>query len=104
MSALPLPRRTAWPASLSGAVWRADALAEAVHPVLPSGHATLDAQLPGGGWPLGGLCEILQATGQHQEWRLLLSALARSGNGAVVLVGPPLQPFAPSLAAQGLAP
>ncbi len=85
-------------------VWQADALASAAGRVLATGDATLDAQLPGGGWPLGALSEILQPPGVHNEWRLLLPALARSGTGAVVLVGAPYLPFAPSLGAQGLWP
>jgi protein ImuA len=84
-------------------LWRADALSAAAQPVLASGYNTLDALLPGGGWPVGALCEVLQPVGQHSEWRLLLPALARSGPGAVVLVGPSLMPFAPALHAQGLA-
>lgn len=84
-------------------VWQADALAHAPNRVLASGDAVLDAQLPGGGWPLGALSEILQPEGVHSEWRLLLPALARCGNAAVVLVGPPHTPFGPALQAQGLA-
>jgi len=84
-------------------VWQADALAGAAARVLATGDATLDAQLPGGGWPLGALIEVLQPVGVHSEWRLLLPALARSGTGAVVLVGAPQQPFGPALGAQGLA-
>ena len=38
----------------------------------------------------------------HNEWRLLLPALASSGSGPVVLVAPPYLPFAPALQAQGL--
>lgn len=86
------------------AVWRADALAEAASAdggVLPSGHALLDAQLPGGGWPLGALSEVLQAPGDAAEWRLLLPALSTL-NRSVVLVGAPHLPFGPALAAQGL--
>lgn len=83
-------------------VWHADALAASPAQVLPTGDAALDAQLPGGGWPVGALSEILQPAGVHSEWRLLLPALAYSGTGAVVLVGPPQPPFAPALAAQGL--
>lgn len=86
------------------AIWRADALAPPVGRVLPSGHAALDAQLPGGGWPVGALVEILQAHSAQNEWRLLLPALARSGGGPVVLVGAPHMPFGPGLSAQGLAP
>ena len=85
-------------------VWHADTLAGAPARVLATGDALLDAQLPGGGWPLGALNEILQPAGVHSEWRLLLSALARSGTGAVVLVGAPHTPFSPALGAQGLAP
>jgi len=85
------------------AVWRADALAHASGEgrTLPSGHAALDAQLPGGGWPVGALCEILQPQAGQAEWRLLLPAL-RSLTQAVVLVAPPYVPFGPGLAAQGL--
>jgi len=80
--------------------------------VVASGHAPLDAQLPAGGWPVGGLVEVLQAqsrpkngqhNSRHDEWRLLLPALART-RGAVLLVGAPFQPFGPGLAAQGLDP
>lgn len=85
------------------AVWRADTLADAAGEgrTLPSGHAALDAQLPGGGWPVGALCEILQPQAGQGEWRLLLPAL-RSLTQAVVLVAPPYVPFGPGLAAQGL--
>jgi protein ImuA len=84
-------------------VWHAHALSQAVLSVRATGDAALDAQLPGGGWPIGALTEILQPPGVHSEWRLLLPALAHSGLGPVVLVGAPHLPFAPALAAQGLA-
>ena len=42
-------------------IWRAAALARPAGRALPSGHAALDAQLPGGGWPVGALVEIQQA-------------------------------------------
>ena len=84
-------------------VWPAHALSRAALPVLATGEAALDAQLPGGGWPIGALTEILQPPGVHSEWRLLLPALARSGLGPVLLVGAPHLPFAPALAAQGMA-
>ncbi len=85
-------------------VWQADALAGAPGRVVATGDALLDAQLPGGGWPLGALSEIMQPPGVHSEWRLLLPALARCGTGAVVLVGAPHLPFGPALGAQGLMP
>ena len=95
-------------ADLPAHVWRADALAAPQADTVASGDAALDAQLPGGGWPVGALTELLQAPGVHLEWRLLLSALQRCGQGPVVLVGAPslgstaLLPFAPALAGLGL--
>jgi protein ImuA len=85
-------------------IWRANALARPAGQVVSTGHAALDAQLPGGGWPVGALVEILQAHSAQNEWRLLLPALAACGTGPVVLVGAPHMPFGPGLSAQGLAP
>jgi protein ImuA len=85
-------------------VWRVDELA-AGEAVLPTGHAALNAWLPGGGWPLDGLVEVLQARPGQHVWQLLLPALAQGGQGGpVVLVGAPWVPFGPALAAQGLPP
>jgi len=98
MSALPLFAPTVGAA----AVWRADELARPPGLVLATGHALLDSQLPGGGWPVGALVEILQAQSGQNEWRLLLPALKRRPAGPVVLVGAPHVPFGPGLAAQGL--
>lgn len=83
-------------------IWRADALAAAPVRVCATGHAALGAVLPGGGWPLGALVELLQQAPEQAVWRLLAPALAAL-DGAVVLVGAPLPPFAPALEAQGLA-
>ena len=57
-------------------VWRSEdfAVQEAV---VPTGHAPLDAQLPGGGWPVGSLVEILQAQPGRHAWQLLLPALSQ---------------------------
>ncbi len=66
------------------AVWRADALARHASSagVVATGHALLDAELPGGGWPVGALCEILQTHNAQSEWRLLLPGLcAAQGRG-----------------------
>ncbi len=98
----------AYAADLPDQVWRADALAAPQADTVSSGDAALDAQLPGGGWPVGALTELVQAPGVHLEWRLLLPALLRCGQGPVVLVGAPvlgataLLPFAPALAGLGL--
>lgn len=73
----------------------------------PSGHAALDAELPGGGWPGNALVQIQQAPHTHAEWALLLPALAAQAcqhEGQLVLVAPPYLPFAPALQAAGIAP
>lgn len=86
-------------------VWHADQWSLAKLRVQPSGHAALDAQLPGGGWPVGALTEVLQPPHGTHEWRLVLPALSQATAaraGAVVLVAPPHEPLAPALQAQGL--
>jgi len=86
-------------------VWRGRELAQARERTVPTGHAALDAHLPGGGWPLGSLVEVLQDQPQRHVWQLMLPALAavaRSAGQPVVLVSPPFEPFLPSLRAQGL--
>ncbi len=81
----------------SAGVWRADRLGAQVKqdeaPALSSGHALLDAQLPGGGWPIGALIELLQAEGAARfDWQLLAPALHRllaRHDGPLALVGGP---------------
>ncbi len=85
-------------------VWRAGDLRHEEETVLPTGHAALDAQLPGGGWPAG-MVEVLQERAGQHVWQLLAPALVRAlaqQSGPVVLVAPPCVPFLPSLAARGL--
>lgn len=100
-------------------VWQGDRLSVSESPAWPTGHAALDACLPGGGWPAAGLVELLQARSALHDWQLLLPALAgltatapaaspfcTGPAGPVVLIGAPPDcvPFVPSLAAQGLPP
>jgi len=88
-----------------GDVWRGDALASLPDSAIPSGHAELDVELPGGGWPRGNLTEILVDRGGLGEMNLLLPALsAISGAGGwLALVAPPWLPHAPAWAAAGVA-
>nr|WP_231402507.1 translesion DNA synthesis-associated protein ImuA [Caenimonas aquaedulcis] len=86
-------------------VWRTPELAHVHEQLVATGHARLDIHLPGGGWPVGSLVELLQEPAGPHVWQLLLPALAqavRQKAGPVVLVAPPFEPFIPSLAAQGL--
>jgi hypothetical protein len=87
------------------AIWRGRSAARLA--VLPSGFASLDEQLPGKGWPRTGLIEILTARFGSGELYLLLPVLAALTRAATarwcVWVEPPLLPFAPALAAAGIA-
>lgn len=69
-----------------------------------TGHAAFDALLPGGGWPVGALSEILHAEAGIGELGLVLPWLARhtQAGGRAALVGPPQIPYAPALAAAGI--
>ncbi len=67
---------------------------------LATGHAALDAELPGGGWPAAGLTELLLAAPGGGELRLLAPAL---GERSLLWIAPPFVPYAPALAALGIA-
>jgi len=83
-------------AALPPEVYRADCL-DSSHPGLPSGHARLDAELPGGGWALGGLNEILLDLPGALEWRLLMPMLSGRRDKPLLLINPPQMPHLPGL-------
>lgn len=105
MSALARLQLVPAAAPLRDDVWRGEELARQ-EAVVTSGFAALDATLPGGGWPVGSLVELLQARPEQHVWQLLAPALAAHGQPSqpVVLVGAPFEPFGPCLQAQGLQP
>lgn len=78
-------------------VWKGGADITAA-PAQPTGHAQLDAVLPGGGWPEAALSELLLAHPGSGELQLLWPTLARltRARERVVLVAPPFIPFAPA--------
>jgi len=85
-------------------LWRGDSLSRTGTPVVPTGFPSLDAELPGGGWPAGALTEILPAHEGIGELRLLgvaLADLSRRGL-RLIWVAPPHLPYAPALAAAGI--
>ena len=91
------------PARFPG-VWRAGEMDRAVPPGIPSGHARLDMELPGGGWPRGALTEILHDGAGLGEVSLLFGALktvAEEGR-VVAWINPPHLPYAPALASAGV--
>ena len=85
-------------------VWRGGSVAQSQVRAEPSGHAGLDRELPGGGWPAGTLTEILCASHGIGELQLVLPALAAlsRAQGRIAWLAPPHLPYAPALAAAGL--
>jgi hypothetical protein len=73
-------------------------------PTASSGLDWLDRGLPGGGWPLGRLTELMPSVPGCGELGLLLPLLARcTGQGRpVVLAGPSLVPGPQALARSGV--
>ena len=86
-------------------LWRGDRLARADDAVA-SGCASLDRELPGGGWPKDALTELLADEEGVGELRLLLPALKRPAQSGkwIVLVAPPYIPYAPAFAGSSIDP
>lgn len=102
MSALPASATAALP--LPAGVWRAHQLGHSPSPGIPTGFDSLDAQLPGAGWPTGSPIELIAPEPGIGEIRLLMPVLQRLSRERKVtlLLGPPHIPYAPALAAFGL--
>jgi hypothetical protein len=94
-------------------VWRLkDASAAPTRPVWSTGCSSLDARLPGGGWPTASLIEVLLDDIGLGEVQLFLPALvecqrrvSQGGGGEapwLVWIAPPHEPYAPALAQQGI--
>lgn len=87
-----------------GLVWPAGRLARPADAGLPTGFAALDAELPGGGWPRGALIELLAEARGIGEVGLLLPLLRTApAERWIAWVAPPHRPYAPALAAAGVA-
>lgn len=111
---------------LQGRLWRGSSLVASADPTLPSGFAALDAELPGGGWSLRAVTELLTPQPGVLEWRLLAPALrgwwagqalpppatapsrrfrpATATLRPLLLINPPHRPHLPGLQALGLPP
>ena len=99
---------TAIPSSLAAvlqnpAIWRgSDCAAEPA--AISSGFPDLDAALPGRGWPMAALTEVVLAREGIGEITLTLPALARlqAQGRDIAWIAPPHIPYAPALAAAGI--
>jgi hypothetical protein len=71
---------------------------------LSTGYKRLDARLPGKGWPLGAITELIARKPGLGEFSLLFPALAETGRRGqwLILVDPPWIPYPPSLHGRGL--
>ena len=89
-------------------VWKLkDASAAPARPVWSTGKSSLDARLPGGGWPTASLIEVLLDDTGLGEVQLFLPALVESQRTSgdvpwLVWIAPPHEPYAPALAQQGI--
>jgi len=87
-------------------LWRAGQMDDLPPPTVSSGWPALDAELPGGGWPLQGLFELLAepASGELTLLAPWLRALSRRelGPRELLWVAPPARPCVAALQALGL--
>lgn len=92
------------PPEVEQALWRGTDLGAQAGQVVSSGFAGLDAELPGGGWPVQAITEVLSAQPSVLEWRVIGPTLGRvvAADGKVVVVGPPKTPHLPGLRHSGI--
>ena len=85
-------------------LWRGKQISHRVQ-ALSTGHSGLDAVLPGSGWPMGAVTELVNKTAGCGELSLLLPVLARLSqeNDWITMIDPPWIPYPPALYGHGLA-
>lgn len=84
MSAVPIRAEDIHPS-----LWRASQLARGRGHVVETGYPALSAEIPGGGWPVGALVDLLVQQAGVGEMRLLRPALGSLGARPIALVQPP---------------
>ena len=70
-------------------LWRASQLARGRGHMVDTGYPALSTELPGGGWPVGALVDLLVQQPGVGEMRLLRPALSSLGERPIALVQPP---------------
>jgi cell division inhibitor SulA/protein ImuA len=99
MSALPKDIEEIHPS-----LWRGNQLARRAGRTIDTGYDRLSAELPGGGWPIGTLVELLVQQPGIGEVRMLQPALTTVAKRPVVLIKPPHVPNVQGLAYIGVPP
>ena len=85
-------------------LWRGNQVSHHIQ-TLSTGHTCLDEVLPGNGWPVGAVTELVHGNSGCGELSLLLPSLARLSvnQHRIALVDPPWIPYPPALYGHGLA-
>ena len=83
-------------------LWRASQLARSRGRVIDTGYPALSAELPGGGWPVGALVDLLVQQAGVGELRLLRPALSAADKRPIAFVQPPHTPDGLGLSYIGL--
>ncbi|MDQ7977741.1 translesion DNA synthesis-associated protein ImuA [Paraburkholderia sp. SARCC-3016] len=84
------------------ALWRASQLAHGRGKTVDTGYPVLSTELPGGGWPLGELVDLMVEQPGVGEMRLLRPALSLLNDRPIALIRPPHIPDGPGLNYIGL--
>ncbi|WP_438397172.1 translesion DNA synthesis-associated protein ImuA [Caballeronia sp. DA-9] len=85
-------------------LWRGSQLARTAGRVVDTGYERLSAELPGGGWPLSALVELLTSGSGIGELRILRPALASLAQRPIALIQPPQVPNMHAFAYLGIDP
>jgi protein ImuA len=94
--------RIADPETLHPSLWLGHQLARQGNSTASTGFRSLDAVLPGGGWPKQSLCELLLAHPGVGEVRLLAPVLSSAQGRPPIFFNPPMQLHAATLASFGV--
>jgi len=92
------------PERIHPALWRATQLARPARPTVATGFPSLDHALPGQGWPIGQLIELMAERPGCGELQLFKPALRSQTQRNIVLVHPPHPPCFQAWAHNQLAP
>ncbi|APA90257.1 translesion DNA synthesis-associated protein ImuA (plasmid) [Paraburkholderia sprentiae WSM5005] len=84
------------------ALWKGSQLGRAAGVTVEPGYQALSAELPGGGWPLGALIDMMPQQSGIGELRILAPALAKLASRPIVLLKPVQTPNIHGLAHIGL--
>lgn len=85
-------------------LWRGNQIAHRID-TLATGHKSLDRALPGNGWPVGAVTELINAVAGCGEFSLLLPVLAQLSQQGhwITMLDPPWIPCPSALHGRGLA-